>query len=450
MLLSTKKFRNDNKSDRDSLFNKQRMSLHKNHELGKSIRTTGENPDPDSGESNAFFSKLTGSGRSAIAVLILQGSGSKAIIQRCFEPASDIPYKVGQIRYGSWVGGQLGGQKGVSGGGQTANETGDQPAESVVITPQVGGCFEIHCHGGPAAVARIEGDLLACGANPIEHANLGNLSKKALLIQEAEMTLTQCTTTRTAAIAMDQVRGALAKWALAWQKSLNAANLATFRKEQEELLESAACTTRLTEPFRVVLTGPPNVGKSSLLNALVGFDRSITLDMAGTTRDLLHANTVIAGLPVRLSDTAGIREDATVESIEQEGIRIARLAMEQADLLLLVCQPMPDGSYSSIPTHPPEIAQLRILNKIDKKPDSCQSPDNSTYPFDVSTNPLTGQGLAELVVTIGSRLGDNLPESGKPALLNKRQWEIMKESLCTDSPEQISQHLGHLLGHHHG
>ena len=163
MLLSTKKFRNDNKSDRDSLFNKQRMSLHKNHELGKSIRTTGENSDPDSGESNAFFSKLTGSGRSAIAVLILQGSGSKAIIQRCFEPASDIPYKVGQIRYGSWVGGQLGGQKGVSGGGQTANETGDQPAESVVITPQVGGCFEIHCHGGPAAVARIEGDLLAWG-----------------------------------------------------------------------------------------------------------------------------------------------------------------------------------------------------------------------------------------------------------------------------------------------
>ena len=124
--------------------------------------------------------------------------------------------------------------------------------------------------------------------------------------------------------------------------------------------------------------------------------------------------------------------------------------MEQADLLLLVCQPMPDGSYSSIPTHPPEIAQLRILNKIDKKPDSCQSPDNSTYPFNVSTNALTGQGLAELVVTIGSRLGDNLPESGKPALLNKRQWEIMKESLCTDSPEQISQHLGHLLGHHHG
>ena len=89
-------------------------------------------------------------------------------------------------------------------------------------------------------------------------------------------------------------------------------------------------------------------------------------------------------------------------------------------------------------------------NKIDKKPDYCQSPDNSTYPFDVSTNALTGQGLAELVVTIGSRLGDNLPESGKPALLNKRQWEIMKQSLCTDSPEQISQHLGHLLGHHHG
>ena len=120
---------------------------------------------------------------------------------------------------------------------------------------------------------------------------------------------------------------------------------------------------RLAEPFRVVLTGPPNVGKSSLLNALVGFDRSITLDMAGTTRDVLHANTVIAGLPIQFSDTAGIRDHAAVETIEREGIRQAQLAAGNADLLLLVCEPLPEGGFSKIALPSPEIRQLRVLKQ---------------------------------------------------------------------------------------
>ncbi|MDA9934508.1 50S ribosome-binding GTPase [Rubripirellula sp.] len=207
---------------------------------------------------------------------------------------------------------------------------------------------------------------------------------------------------------------------------------------------------RLAEPFRVVLAGPPNVGKSSLLNALVGFDRSITLDMAGTTRDVLHANTVIAGLPIQFSDTAGIRDHAAVETIEREGIRQARLAAGNADLLLLVCEPLPEGGFTKIALQSPEIRQLRVLNKIDQQLQSPQLPDHLDDRFDVGTNALTGEGLAELMVTIGTRLGKNLPDAGKPALLNERQWKIMSQSSLADSPEQISELLGHLIGHNHG
>lgn len=422
------------------------MSLHKNHELGKSIPSKIENPPDDAPIPVASFSKLTGSGRSAIAVLMLHGEGAESIIQCCFKAANHVPFEQGQIRYGLWIGtkSQAGGNTG------TPAQSTEQPAESVVITPLADHTFEIHCHGGPAAIARIESDLRACSASCDSDAEGWKPSEHALLIREAEAVLLKCDTLRTAGIAMDQVRGALLAWARHWQTSVNSANVPEFLAELDPLLNAAAITTRLTEPFRVVLTGPPNVGKSSLLNALVGFDRSITLDMAGTTRDVLHASTVIAGLPIQFSDTAGIRDHEAVETIEQEGIRQAQLAAGNADLLLLVCEPLPAGGYSKIALTSPEIPQLRVLNKIDLKVQVPPNPDHLVDQFDACTNAITGEGLAELMVTIGSRLGQNLPDAGKPALLNERQWKIINQCSLTNCPEQISELLGHLMGHNHG
>jgi len=422
------------------------MSSYKNYELGKSISAKIENPLSDAGTPVASFSRLTGSGRSAIAVLLLQGEGAELIVRRCFKPANHVPFKAGQIRYGLWIGTEPEATEDSEPQAQSAG----QPAESVVITPLTDQTFEIHCHGGPAAVARIETDMRACRAISASDANGPEPSEHSLLICEAETVVVKCNTPRTAGIAMDQVRGALLDWAKKWRTSVTSANVPEFRAELELLLSTAATTVRLAEPFRVVLTGPPNVGKSSLLNALVGFDRSITLDMAGTTRDVLHANTVIAGLPIQFSDTAGIRDHAEVETIEREGIRQAQLAAGSADLLLLVCEPLPEGGFSKIEPPSSEIEQLRVLNKIDQQIQSPQVPDHLDNRFDVGTNALTGEGLAELMATIGMRLGKNLPDAGKPALLNERQWKIMNQSSLADSPEQISERLGHLIGHNHG
>lgn len=394
----------------------------------------------------ASFTRLTGPGRSAIAVLMLQGDGAESIIQRCFKPANHVPFEEGQIRYGLWSGTELK----ATGDSKIPARSFEQPAESVVITPMAGQTFEIHCHGGPAAVARIEADMRACCATSASKTNDSKSSKHSCLIREAESVLLKCNTPRTAGIAMDQVRGALFDWAKEWQTSMKSTNIPEFRAELEPLLSAAATTVRLTEPFRVVLTGPPNVGKSSLLNALVGFDRSITLDMAGTTRDVLHANTVIAGLPIQFSDTAGIRDHAAVETIEREGIRQAQLAAGKADLLLLVRQPLPKGGYSKMESPSLEIPQIRVLNKIDQQLGSPQLTDHLDDQFDVGTNALTGEGLAELMVTIGARLGKNLPDAGKPALLNERQWKIMNQSSLANSSEQISELLGNLIGHDDG
>jgi tRNA modification GTPase len=90
----------------------------------------------------------------------------------------------------------------------------------------------------------------------------------------------------------------------------------------------------LREGLQVVIAGKPNAGKSSLLNALAGVDRAIVTDIAGTTRDVLHENISLNGLPMTLTDTAGLRDSADL--VEQEGIRRAYAQIEQADLLLYV------------------------------------------------------------------------------------------------------------------
>lgn len=98
--------------------------------------------------------------------------------------------------------------------------------------------------------------------------------------------------------------------------------------------QSAKQGQLLREGLQVVIAGKPNAGKSSLLNALAGMDRAIVTDIAGTTRDVLHEKITLNGLPITLTDTAGLRD--TQDVVEREGIRRAYQAIEQADLLLLV------------------------------------------------------------------------------------------------------------------
>jgi len=98
--------------------------------------------------------------------------------------------------------------------------------------------------------------------------------------------------------------------------------------------QSAKQGQLLREGLQVVIAGKPNAGKSSLLNALAGVDRAIVTDIAGTTRDVLHEKITLNGLPITLTDTAGLRDTGDV--VEREGIRRAYQAIEQADLLLLV------------------------------------------------------------------------------------------------------------------
>ena len=259
-------------------------------------------PPWDPGEPTApQCALLTGVGRSAVAVIGIHGPRAGDAIDQGFSPNTVAPYRAGQIRYGDWRG------------------------ESVVVTPLGGELFEIHCHGGPAAASRIIEDLRGFGVQHVRQIQWRQ-QHTPLLIREANQVLASCLTARTAAIALDQVRGALLKWCERLLKNIEGIQGEVpdeaLREKIRVVAEWGSYGCRITEPFRVVLVGPPNVGKSSLINAIVGYDRSITMDVAGTTRDVLHADTVINGLPIRLSDTAGMR--AADDEIERRGMELAR------------------------------------------------------------------------------------------------------------------------------
>ena len=155
----------------------------------------------------------------------------------------------------------------------------------------------------------------------------------------------------------------------------------------------------LVEPFIVAILGEPNAGKSSLLNRLIGFERAVVSPLPGTTRDLVTADTAIEGWPVRLIDTAGLREGG--EDLETEGMELAREQARSADLVLWLHD-------RTRPARPPDCAATEILTKADLPPHpdwvDCQLP---------AVSATTGERIDELLGLIRSRLIAAEPDVGE-------------------------------------
>ena len=331
-------------------------------------------------------------------------------------------------------------------------------SESIVVIMRAEDQWEVHCHGGTAAIDRILADLNEVGIMSVKNedwphpwfaASVGPVTP-SLLVREATAVLTQCQTVRTAAVAMDQVRGALHEWASHWiniadrSAILRAADekaeddrtpigIDDLHREVRAILAYAAIGVRLTAPFRVVLSGRPNVGKSSLINAILGYDRSIATAIAGTTRDVLHAETVIDGLPIRLTDTAGIHDSG--ESIEREGISRALREASTADLVLAI--QTPDTPAIADPASP--TPRIDVLNKSDLL--TTKSSANDV----IQTIATTGEGIDVLLAAIADRLTGAFPPAKSPVPLNERQVRCLEKLLDTTEPLRLTATLKELL-----
>ncbi len=183
----------------------------------------------------------------------------------------------------------------------------------------------------------------------------------------------------------------------------------------ESLLSTAALGERLFDGAVVAIVGAPNVGKSSLLNALSGRDRAIVSDIPGTTRDVLEIDFEVHGIPVRLADTAGLRVSDDV--IEQEGVRRAELAAQQADVTIHVADASRPETW--------EISQnidLCVMNKIDLQHDKI--PDRF-IPLSVKKD----ADLTLLLDALAVQLGDsNLADDGL-LVTRERHRHILQQAL---------------------
>lgn len=367
---------------------------------------------------------MTGSGRSAIAVIELSGNDARRTLDLMFQPASSLAMVAGRIRYGHWVGKRPEGNE--------TEPVEQSTGESIVILPLGDDRFEIHCHGGDAVSSRIIRDLESADVEFVDARRDtmlldGSSRKMHRWIEQACEVLPHCVTQRTTAIVLDQMRGAMLDWQIGMLAHLQSSQcdadvLAKLDREVRRVAQVGRIGVRLTEPWQVVLAGPPNVGKSSLINALLGYDRAITMDFAGTTRDVLDAETVFDGWPVRLRDTAGLHRSD--QAIEKQGMDRALAAIQSADLVVEVTEPgQPAASIQAGNV-------LNVVNKWDLKPERLNADpprDTPSAPSTVRTVATSGEGIEELRAAIVKRLMPEAPQPGEPVPINALQLEGVQQ-----------------------
>jgi tRNA modification GTPase len=199
------------------------------------------------------------------------------------------------------------------------------------------------------------------------------------------------------------------------------ASATTIQLAMTDLIQTFDTGRALREGVSVLILGRPNVGKSSLLNALLGEARAIVTEIPGTTRDTVEEHLVWGGLPLRLVDTAGVRD--TLDPIEQEGVRRAREKAAAADLVLLVIdgsQSLTDEDRMAMALTPPERTIL-VHNKADL-PAGCSASDLLAFPRQVAVSARQGTGLAVLQEKIVAHFcGAGADESADGIVLTERR-----------------------------
>lgn len=204
-------------------------------------------------------------------------------------------------------------------------------------------------------------------------------------------------------------------------------HLQTVRGHIQALTDTFSVGRLIKDGLKVALVGVPNSGKSSLLNALVGFERAIVTDSAGTTRDTVEETLEINGQKVILTDTAGIRDHA-VDVAEQEGMRRSVRAMEQADVIVWVT----DGSLGISAPEQVLWQQIKaqhkrtiiVQNKLDKTPEPSSLPQDTKGLAVLAVSCKTGQGLSNLKTALTQNLQEAQTADGL-LISNLRHYEAL-------------------------
>jgi len=352
---------------------------------------------------------LTPPGEGGIGVIQLSGAGSHEIVRSLFRGRRPADFaSTDRLHYGHLV---------------KNDELLDEVLVAVTDASPGGPTFEINCHGGIVAVERVMAALEALGARRVERAPSDD--HLDAIQYEAAQALPRALSRQAVRLLLEQYGGALSRELAA------AARLAP--REAGTVIQGLLATARLgialCAPRRVVIAGSPNVGKSTLFNALLGDARAIVTDVPGTTRDFISEFIVLSGVPFEIVDTAGLRQ--TDHIVEREGVRLTREQVACADVVLLVID-------ASAP-HEEDLSDVRrlaaregavllvVANKIDLV---AGNPELLRFA-DSSVSAATGEGIAALEKRIVAATVGNDRYSGGPAVFTERQRRALSAALDT-------------------
>ena len=314
---------------------------------------------------------------------------------------------------------------------------------------------EFHCHGSPAVLAAGLEALYLAGAKP---AKRGEFTKRSFLNGKLDLTqaeavidLIEADTADAAANAAGQVGGVLQKkLAPIYDDLVNlcshfhavldypdediedfglqnySGTLKTDARQLYDLLKTYSQGRILKQGVSAAIVGKPNVGKSSLLNTLAGYERCIVTDIPGTTRDTVEETVMLGSTRLRLLDTAGIHE--TADTVESIGVERSRQAIEKADLVLFVCdgsKELTQADYDIIDLCSEKENAIALINKTDLG--SEIDPGDLPFLWVVPVCAKTGAGLDQLAGAVDSLFENDTPCDGS-ILTNARQYDACRRA----------------------
>ena len=384
---------------------------------------------------DTIFALASGGGRTAVAVLRISGEKSGALLDAiCGRRPPPRRASLRRVR-------------------DASGETLDQALALWLPGP---GTYtgedsaELHLHGGPAVIEAVAEALIAAGARPAE---AGEFTRRAffngrmdLTAAEAVADLVEAESAEQRRQALRQMEGALGAlyedWSqrlmrvLAQQEALIdfpdedlpadvarllATEMATLAAEIAAHLNDNRRGERTREGLRIAIIGPPNVGKSSLINRLLARDVAIVSDLPGTTRDALEARLVLGGMVMTVIDTAGLRE--TEDRIEAEGVRRARARAAEADIVLAMHDASQPEAVLDAAAMPRAGEVIVVANKLDLA-------SRRDIGDAIGVSALTGQGLERLsdaLIAAGRRL---TARTGPPPLTRPRHRAALEAALA--------------------
>ncbi len=367
----------------------------------------------------------TAKGTGPITTIELFGITAKQIISDIFKSKTKSELEPGKIILGSI-------------------ETTDRTIDQVIVACESMNSFVINCHGNPIIVSDIMKLLESKGAQPVVDEKLltAKLSARTTLNSieiEASLAIPKIKTLPATKLLLAQP-DLLAQKVKSWLNE----DIEDIKKQAKDLLYLSKKVKPLLFGAKIILAGPPNSGKSTLLNVIAGKQKAITTNIKGTTRDYVTADCVIGNIFAELIDTAGLDSSLNNNHLDQAAQNKSTQLIEDSDLILLILDANQAETSLTDDLHKIIDCQntIIVLNKSDL-PQKLNLPATDSPKINISAK--TGDSINNLTKLIQTKLNSQLLETASAVCFTARQMDVIQKISTADSKQLAEDLISELI-----